>query len=206
MDDAFIAGAVERDYGACVASPSAEIVLRAPKVAQPFLTRRGDKLDRMACAQTNAVDLGGQGEHDSEAAAVVVDSRTDEPLAIATYGEVGAARENRVEMGTDDDGRQVLGAGTAADDIARVVGVNFAQAAVAKAASDPSGTLLFFAGWRGDLGDRDLCTHDGVIMRRESGARGGEGSKGRSRVGVRRRARSHAYHCHQPGFERKWLR
>ena len=60
----------------------------------------------MTRAQSHAVDLAGEREHHGEAAAVVVDARADEPLALAADREVGLAREHRVEVRADDDRRQ----------------------------------------------------------------------------------------------------
>ena len=106
MDDALVAGAVERDHGVRVRAASREVVLGAAQIADAFLAGRRDELDGALSAHASAVDLGGEREHDRQPAAVVVDAGADEPLAVAANREIGLARKDGVEVRADDDGRQ----------------------------------------------------------------------------------------------------
>ncbi len=174
MNDALITGAVERNHRARVAPAMREVILGAAQVTQSFFARRGDKLDRMLGTQAHAVDFRGEGEHDRQAATVVVDSRSDEPLTVATNGKVRVAREDSIEMRADHNGGNVRGAESAPDDIARLVGVNLVQPRVAKSTSHPACALVLFARRRGDLSDGNLRAQNRVVMRGEASPRGGE--------------------------------
>src|SRR5690242_9482336 len=133
MNDSFVAGAVERNRRVCVASALGEVVFGAFQVTDAFFTRRRDELDRASRTYARAVDLRCQREHDGDAATVVVDSRANEAVAVTANGEIGLAREDGVEMRADDDWLEIDRTRTTTDDVARVVGVNRIQAAVAKA-------------------------------------------------------------------------
>lgn len=124
MDDAFVARAVQRDHGVCLPAAVGEVVFRAAQIAQPFFARRGHEFDRMQRLQPRAVDLGGQRQHHGEPSAVIVDPRADETCTIAPNGEIRLAWKDRVEMRTDDHGRQSLCAVATANDVACLVGVD----------------------------------------------------------------------------------
>src|SRR4029077_7758756 len=125
--------------GVRVAAARGEVVLGAAQVADAFFTRCGDELDRSPCFYSGAVDLRGQGEHDGQTSAVVVDPRSDETFAVAFDREVGAARKDGVEVRTDHDRRQVRCASAPTDDVPGGIGVHLGQPAIVEAARDPTG-------------------------------------------------------------------
>ena len=95
VDDPFVAGAVERDHGVRIRAASREVVFGASQIADAFLAGRRDELDGALSADASTVDLGGEREHDRQAAAIVVDARADEPLAVAANREIGRRGETR---------------------------------------------------------------------------------------------------------------
>ncbi len=183
MDDAFVAGAVERDHRVRLRAATREVVLGAAQIADAFLAGRRDELDGALSPYASAVDLGGEREHHRQAAAVVVDAGADESLAVAANREIGRARKNGVEMRADDDGRQTSRSRAPADDVAGCVRVDVRQAAVVEPPRDPAAALVLLPGRRGDLRDRDLRANDRVVARREARMRRGERAVRRSRFG-----------------------
>jgi MFS family permease len=141
----------------------------------------------------DTVDFRGESEHHSEPATVVVDARTNEPFAIAANRQVGFPRKDGVEVRTNDDRRQLRAAISPSDDVARVIGVNLRQTAVAQATRDPSAALLLLASRRGDLRHCDLRPNDRFIARGETCVRRSGPLMSGDRVGERRRAKRHAY-------------
>ena len=174
MDDSFVAGAVDRDRGVRVASATGEVVFRAAEIANPFLAGGRDEFDGMLRAQSHAIDLAGECEHDGETTAIVVDARADESVALTADRQIGVARKDGVEVRADHDRRQLARAVATPDHVACVIGVYVREAAVTKATSDPSAAFVLFAGGRGDLRDGDLRTNDRVIVRGEPRVSGRE--------------------------------
>jgi len=193
VNDAFVACAIERDHGVRAAAAASEVMLRAAKVAESFLTGGRDELDRVMGPNPDAIDLSGESEHHRESATVVIDARADQPFAIAANRQVGVAWKHRVEVRADDHGRQFRTAVSPSNDVAGVIGVNFRQTAIAKPAGDPAAALLLLASRRGDLRHSDLRPNDRFIARGEACVRRRERSMSGDRVGERRRAKRHAY-------------
>jgi hypothetical protein len=171
MDDALVAGAVERNNGRSIQGVIAKEVSRSAEVAVAFLAGRPDELDRSAGAQVHAVNLLGDREHGGEAAPVVADAGSDDSRTVVAHTERGVARENGVEVRADDN-RRVIGKSIAAsNDIPDAVRPNICKTKVRKSARDPGAALPFLAGWRRDFGDGDLHADDRPVTRNESRTR-----------------------------------
>jgi hypothetical protein len=177
VDDALVAGAVERDDCRNVTTAKREEVLCAAQVASPFLSGRGDELDRPHRAQSPTRDLLGQRQCDREPPSVVVDPRPDDPRAVAAHRERHVAREHRVEMRADDDGLGRAGGRPSPEHVAGVVDMDVAQAAGGEAARHPRAALTFLARRGSYLGKLDLGAHDVRVAPREPLARRSEGAK-----------------------------
>ena len=204
MDDPLVARAVECDHRVSVPAAGREVVLGAAEVADAFLAGRRNELDRMLRRDADAVDLSRERQHDREATTIVVDAWPDQPIRIATNREIGLSREDRIEVGTDDDRRQIAGAFTTADDISNRVGFDLRQAAVAESSRHPFAALLFFARRRRDLRDRNLGAQDRVVVRGKARMSRRERTMCCARGGGRRRVRSHAFNCDTRPLPRKW--
>src|SRR5215470_3788814 len=124
MDDAFVARAVERDCGVCIAAALREVMLGAPQIADAFFTGRRDEIDGAPWTKTPAVDLPSQREHYRQTAAVVVDPWTDEAIALTSNREIGVAGENRVEVRANDNWLEIGASLTPSDDIPGFVRMN----------------------------------------------------------------------------------
>jgi len=172
MDNAFVAGAVERDHRMRITPAICEIVFGASKVTDSFLSSRGHELDWVTRRESHAVNFSREREHDRKAPPIVVDAWTDKPLPVATNREIGVARKYRVEMSADHHGRKVPGSAATSDDIPNLIGRDVRQAAIDEASGDPVRPFLLFAGWSRDLGDRDLRAQNRVVARRQPRVRG----------------------------------
>ena len=156
VDDALVAGAVERDRRGRAAHRAREQLLRAAQVARALLARGRGENDRRARAKLRAVDHAGEREHRREAAPVVADAGSDQARAVALHAQRHRARKYRVQMRADDNGRGVVRAGTRARDVAGGIGAHARERECAEARRDPFAALTLFAGGSRDLGYRDL--------------------------------------------------
>src|SRR6185437_5655168 len=148
-----------------------EEVLGAAEVAGAFFADGGNEVHRCVRAHACSVNDLGQGEHGGESAAVVADPGANETGAGAPYANGGAGRKDRVEVGADDDGRDVGCAVATADHIVGRVDANVAQSDRAESLGDPCAATAFVAGGRFDFGDRDLRGDDLGVARAECAAR-----------------------------------
>ena len=205
VNDAFVAGAVERDHRVRVAPASREVVLRAAEIADAFFARRRHELDRMLRGEARAVDLAASASITARPRPLSLMPGPDEPLAVAADGKVRISRGNTVSRCA-----QITTGGRSSAPSRRPMTFpassvwTLCQSAIAKSARDPLAALLFFAGRRGDLRDGDLRAHDRVVVRRETRVRGRERTMCCTRVGKRRRTRSHAFNCDGRTLPRKW--
>src|ERR1019366_476479 len=94
------AGAVHRDELIDLSFETVEEeALHAAQVAQPFLTDIGDEGGGAGSFHVAFVQGADHGEHDRETAAIVTDARGFENIALAGDFDVGAFREDGVEVG-----------------------------------------------------------------------------------------------------------
>ena len=77
--------------------------------------------------QSDAVDLLGDGKHDRQAATIVVDPWPNEAMPVAPHTKRRAAREYRIEVRADDDGRQRAPPRSSSNDIAGVVDLHVVE-------------------------------------------------------------------------------
>src|SRR5262245_7842528 len=154
-----------------VATTLCEIVFRSAQITGAFFACRRDELHRPARTQPSAVDLAGERQHHGQAATVVVDPRANETFTLPPDRRIGLAREHGVEMRADYDRLEIFGAFAATDRIARSVGVDLRQPAIAEATRDPTAALVLFTCRRGNLRDGDLSAHDRIVVRGEARVR-----------------------------------
>jgi MFS family permease len=178
-----------------IATSRREVVFGAAKIADPFLPRRRHELDRTLSGQTSPVDLTGERQHDRETSPVVVDSRANQPIAVATNREIRLPRKHRVEMSANDDRLELMPrrAMAPANHVTDAVRVNVRQSAITEPPSDPPATLVFFARRRGNLRNGDLRAQDRVVVRSQTRVRGSKRPMRRDGVGRKRRANGHRY-------------
>src|SRR5256885_1805798 len=169
VDDPLVTGAVDNDGGAGLGSARREIMLRATKVSGSLLPCGGDEVDRPNRAESRAVELRGQSQHDGEPAAVVVDAGTGEAGPIPANRQIGPSRKDRIEVGADDDRVGGTRASTTADHIAGAVGVDIGESESGKPVGDPGGTIPFVAGRGRDLRDVDLIPDERRVIGRQPG-------------------------------------
>jgi hypothetical protein len=167
VDDALIAGAIERDRRRGLIGQAREQVLRPSEISRTLLASRGSENDRTSRPNDVSIDLLCDREHRGETATVVADARAYHAIAIMPERELHVAREDRVEVRTHEHRPRVVQPGPHRDDVSRTIQAHVTQAEPAQSGGDPFAAVAFFTSRRGDLRNRDLRPHRRRITRRD---------------------------------------
>ena len=133
-----------------------EQALHAAQVAEAFFADVGDEGDGARRLDVRLVQRANHGEHDREAAAIVADAGAFHDVAFASDFDVGAFRENRVEVRAEDQvGMRGL-AGTDADDVAGLIDANIVQTEFLEEPLEFAAADLLFERRRGNLAEPRL--------------------------------------------------
>ncbi len=182
-----------------------EEVPNTSQVAGPFLSHRCDDPDGGSHGEVDLHEDPGQRQEGGQSAPVVGDPRRCDPLALPPGCHVGLSREDRVQMGGDDEGRlrgSVPGGPPGRDlrqDIARVVTPDPGPARFGQERRHPLAPGTFPKGGSGDRGELDLPLEGPVIAGLEEGPRLPNGRKGQESLGPLLEGIAHHAGCH---FER----
>ena len=159
------AGAVHRDELVDLPLEAVEEeALHAAQIAQPFLADIRDERDGAGSFHVAVVQRADHREHDRQAAAIVADARRFEDVALARDLDVGAFREDGVEVrGEDQVGPRGL-AGPDADHVAGRVDAYVAQAEFLEQALQLLPADRFLEGRRRNFAEPGLQIQDARLI------------------------------------------
>ncbi len=92
-------------------------MLHAAEVAEPLLPNDAHEPDVVVRLDARFLHRAQRGQHDDEPSSIVTDSRGEERVSDLTDRDVGALREDRVEVPAEADGTLARSASTKPDDV-----------------------------------------------------------------------------------------
>ena len=171
-------GAVKGDEAADAASEQAlrEEVTNTAQIALALLSDRGDEGERSRGNDRGLPQRLDQRRQQGEPRDVIPDPGRVEPLPDSPHGDIGASREDGVEVGREDQpGRfpRRLGSGKESDDVADLVPMDPAQPQLTKSFFQIGAARLFSKWRRGNLADPDLLFGELLARPLDPGERAG---------------------------------